>query len=189
MSSSARSIVAGSPARGRGLAARLGLAIAGSLVLWASAKVQIPFYPVPMTLQTLAVLMIGALLGPRLGAATVGLYLLEGAVGLPVFAGTPDRGIGLAYMIGPTGGYLLGYLLAAFGVGWLVERGWSASLPRLAAALFAGLCLIYGPGLAWLAIVLGPAKPILAFGLVPFLPAEAVKLALGVAACRALRAR
>ena len=84
------------------------LAVAGSLLMWASAKVQVPFYPVPMTMQTAVAFLIGIAYGPRLGAATIALYLAQGAIGLPVFAGTPEKGIGLPYMMGPTGGYLLG---------------------------------------------------------------------------------
>ena len=95
------------------------LALAGTGLLWASAKVQVPFYPVPMTFQTAVVLLIGIAYGARLGAATMLLYLAEGAIGLPVFAGTPARGIGLAYMMGPTGGYLVSYVLAAALVGWV----------------------------------------------------------------------
>lgn len=94
-------------------------AVLGTLLLIASARVQVPFWPVPMTMQTFVVLIIGATCGARLGAATVALYLAQGAVGLPVFAG----GGGLAYMAGPTGGYLVGFLVAAVVVGWLAERG------------------------------------------------------------------
>ena len=83
------------------------LALAGSLLLWASAKVQVPFYPVPITMQTGVVLLLGIAYGPRLAVATVLLYIAEGAVGLPVFAGTPERGIGLPYILGPTGGYIV----------------------------------------------------------------------------------
>src|SRR5690349_16484491 len=108
-------LAAASPARSVFLKAAI--VVGGSLVLWASAKLQVPFYPVPMTFQSLVVLAIGMAFGWRIGAATVALYLIEGAAGLPVFAGTPERGIGLAYMVGPTGGYLLGYLLAATLVG------------------------------------------------------------------------
>ena len=93
------------------------LAVAGSIALWISAKIQIPFYPVPVSMQTLVVLMIGMAFGWRLGAATVILYLAEGVAGLPVFAGTPEKGIGLAYMVGPTGGYLVGFVIAAAAVG------------------------------------------------------------------------
>ena len=115
------------PRRATALAGAALLALAGSLLLTLSAKVQVPFYPVPITMQSLVVLCLGATLGARLGAATVVLYLLEGALGLPVFAGTPERGIGLAYMAGPTGGYLIGFVAAAYLVGLLAERGWDRS--------------------------------------------------------------
>ena len=99
------------------------LAVLGSLALWLSAKIQVPFYPVSMTMQTFVVLAVGMAFGWRLGATTVLLYLVEGAAGLPVFAGTPEKGIGLAYMAGPTGGYLVGFVLAAAAVGALAQRG------------------------------------------------------------------
>ncbi|WP_144378830.1 biotin transporter BioY [Mesorhizobium amorphae] len=155
---------------------------AGSLLLWASAKVQLPFYPVPLTMQTFAVLAIGAALGWRLGLATVLLYLAEGAAGLPVFAGTPEKGIGLAYMMGPTGGYLLGYLPAAALCGWLAERGWDRSVALTALAMLAGTVTIYLPGLLWLGAVVGWDKPVLAWGLTPFLLGDLLKLSLASAA-------
>ncbi len=155
---------------------------AGSLLLWASAKVQLPFYPVPLTMQTFAVLAIGAALGWRLGLATVLLYLAEGAAGLPVFAGTPEKGIGLAYMMGPTGGYLLGYLPAAAVCGWLAERGWDRSVALTALAMLAGTVTIYLPGLLWLGAVVGWDKPVLAWGLTPFLLGDLLKLSLASAA-------
>lgn len=155
---------------------------AGSLLLWASAKVQIPFYPVPLTMQTFAVLAIGAALGWRLGLATVLLYLAEGAAGLPVFAGTPEKGIGLAYIMGPTGGYLLGYLPAAALCGWLAERGWDRSVALTALAMLAGTVMIYLPGLLWLGAIVGWDKPVLAWGLTPFLLGDLLKLGLASAA-------
>jgi biotin transport system substrate-specific component len=156
------------------------LAISGSIALWISAKIEVPFYPVPMTMQTFAVLVIGMAYGWRLGGATLLLYLAEGAAGLLVFAGTPEHGVGLAYMVGPTGGYLVGFLVAAVAVGWLAERGWDRSVPRTLAAMLAGMVIIYLFGLAWLGTVIGWDKPVLAFGLTPFLPAEAFKIALAV---------
>ena len=159
------------------LARNLMLAVAGSIALWVSAKVQIPFYPVPMTLQTLAVLIIGMAYGWRLGAATVALYLAQGAVGLPVFAGTPEKGIGLAYMIGPTGGFLLGFLLAALAVGYLAERGWDRNIFTTAGAMLIGNVLIYVPGLFWLASIIGWNKSI-EFGITPFLMGDLFKLVL-----------
>ena len=157
------------------------LIIGGSLLLTLAAKIQVPFYPVPMTLETLAVLLIGALFGARLGALTVLLFLTEGALGLPVFADTPQHGIGLAYMLGPTGGYLLGFLLAAAATGWLAGRGWDRRPLSAIAMLLIGNALIYLPGLLWLGTLLGWDKPILAWGLYPFLLGDALKLALAAA--------
>jgi len=153
------------------------LAVAGSIALWISAKIQIPFIPVPMTLQTLVVLVIGMVYGWKLGAATVLLYLAQGAAGLPVFAGTPEKGIGLAYMFGTTGGFLLGFLLAAAAVGYLAERGWDRNIFTTAGAMAIGNVLIYVPGLFWLASIIGWDKSI-EFGIKPFLVADLFKLVL-----------
>ncbi|MCY0149707.1 biotin transporter BioY [Hoeflea sp. G2-23] len=154
------------------------VALAGSMLLTLSAKFAIPFYPVPLTMTTFVVIGLGLALGPRLGTAAVALYLLQGAAGLPVFTGTPEKGLGLLYMAGPTGGYLLGFLLAAFVAGTLAERGMDRS-PLLAfvAALFAG-AIIYLPGLLWLGTLLGWDKPILAWGLMPFILGDLAKAAL-----------
>ncbi len=157
------------------------LLVLGSLLLTATAKFQVPFYPVPMTLTTLAVLLIGATYGWQLGAATVAFYLAQGAMGLPVFAGTPEKGIGLAYMLGPTGGYLLGFLLAAALTGWLAERGWDRRLPTTLALLLLGTAAIYLPGLLWLGTLFGWDQPILAWGLYPFLLGDTLKIALAAA--------
>lgn len=154
------------------------LMVAGSVVLWVSAKIQVPFYPVPMTMQTFAVLVIGMAYGWRLGGVTVLLYLAEGAAGLPVFSGTPEKGIGLAYLLGPTGGYLLGFALAATVVGWLAERGWDRNVVTTAAAMGIGNAVIYVPGLLWLGTLVGWDKPVLAWGLTPFLLGDLTKLAL-----------
>ena len=152
------------------------LAVAGSLLLWISAKISIPFWPVPLTMQTLVVLMIGMAFGARLGVATVALYLLEGAAGLPIFSGTPEKGIGLAYMMSTTGGYLFGFVVAAGAVGFLAERGWDRNLSTTALAMLIGTVLIYIPGVLWLGMVLGWDKPILSWGLTPFLAGDALKL-------------
>jgi biotin transport system substrate-specific component len=157
------------------------LAIAGSLALWLSAKLQVPFYPVPMTMQTFVVLVIGTAFGWRLGAATVALYLAEGALGLPVFAGTPEKGIGLAYMAGPTGGYLLGYLPAAALCGFLANRGWDRGIVTMALSMLLGTVVIYAFGLSWLGTIVGWDKPILAWGLTPFILGDLLKLALAAA--------
>ncbi|MEZ5845034.1 MAG: biotin transporter BioY [Hyphomicrobiaceae bacterium] len=165
----------------RRLAHTVAIAVVGSLMLALSAKVQVPFWPVPMTMQTLVVLVLGAALGARLGAATVLVYLAEGAMGLPVFAGTPEKGIGLAYMFGPTGGYLVGFVLAAFLVGWLAERGWDRSVLRLFAAMTLGHVVILALGFAWLAGLIGIEKAWL-LGVVPFIAATVLKTALGALA-------
>lgn len=157
------------------------LAFAGSLLLFASAKIQVPFYPVPITMQTFAVLAIGMAYGARLGGATLLLYLAEGAAGMPVFAGTPEKGIGLAYIAGPTGGYLLGFLVAAVVVGWLAERGWDRNVWTTLLAMVIGTAIIFAPGVLWLGTLLGWDKPILEWGLTPFLPGAAFKIGLAAA--------
>ena len=158
----------------------LALAAIGSLLLTISAKVQVPFWPVPMTMQTFAVVVIGMAYGPRLATATVLLYLVEGAAGLPVFAGTPERGIGLAYMAGPTGGYLAGFFLAAVLCGWLAERGWDRRLVPALFAMLLGHAVIFACGLGWLGAQIGMAKAI-AVGFTPFLLGTVVKIALAAA--------
>ena len=150
------------------------LTLIGSGLLTLSARIAVPFVPVPLTLQTLAVLLIGACFGARLGTATVLLYLLEGAIGLPVFAGTPEHGIGVAYMMGKTGGYLLGYVVAVAIVGFLAERGADRSFGKLFGAMALGEIAIFGLGFAWLAQFIGTG-PALSFGVMPFLPGDAVK--------------
>lgn len=158
--------------------AQVGLAILGTLILWASAKVSVPFWPVPMTLQTGVVALLAAVYGSRLGVATVLLYLAEGAVGLPVFQGTPEKGIGLAYMLGPTGGYLFGMVLQAAVTGWLVERRFGRDPVRVFGSMLAGDVVLFACGLAWLGMVIGWDKPVLEFGLYPFILGDLVKLAL-----------
>ena len=157
------------------------LAVLGSALLWASAKIQIPFYPVPMTMQTFVVIALGMVYGWRSGAATLALYLVEGAFGLLVFAGTSEKGIGLTYIAGPTGGYLIGFLLAAAVCGWLAQRGWDRSVAKTAAAMLVGNIFIYVPGLLWLGTLVGWDKPVLEWGLTPFLLGDLTKLALAAA--------
>ena len=154
------------------------LAVVGSLLLWACAKIQVPFYPVPVTMTFFGVLAIGMAYGWRLGAATVLLYLAQGAAGLPVFAGTPEKGIGLLYMAGPTGGYLLGYVLAAAVCGGLAERGWDRNVFKAVLAMLIATVVMYLPGLFWLGVLFGWDKPILEWGLIPFIPGELLKIAL-----------
>jgi len=159
------------------LAREAALVVVGSLALAVSAKIQVPFYPVPMTLQTLAVLVLAAAYGARLGAAAVALYLVEGLLGAPVFAGAIA---GPAYMMGPTGGYLAGFLAAAALTGFLAERGWDRSWPRLLAAMAIGHAVIFAFGYAWLARLIGPDKAF-ALGVAPFALATLVKTLLAVA--------
>jgi biotin transport system substrate-specific component len=165
-----------SPAAGSNIARAIVLAVIGSILLVISAKIQVPFWPVPMTMQTLVVLVLGVAYGWRLAGATVLLYLAQGALGLPVFA----AGGGLAYMAGPTAGYLVGFLLAAVAVGWLAERGWDRSVRVTLAAMLVGTVIIFACGIAWLSTLIGLPQAISA-GLVPFLLSEAVKIALATA--------
>ena len=157
----------------------------GTALLTLSAKINLPLPYVPMTLQTLVVLMIGAAYGRRLGTATVLAYLAEGAVGWPVFAGPVG---GLAPLLGPTGGYLAGFVVAAFLIGWLSERGWDRSVSRLFVAMAVGHVVILALGFAWLAfgLRLGVDKAWLV-GVVPFIAASLIKNALGAALVPALR--
>ncbi|MEX0859675.1 MAG: biotin transporter BioY [Cucumibacter sp.] len=152
------------------------LAIAGSLILWASAKVQVPFYPVPMTLQTLAIMVIAAAYGWRLGLATILLYLAEGAFGLPVFSGTPERGIGLAYMLGPTAGYLAGFIVEVVIVGWFAERGAVRSPLALFPVMLVAAALVLALGFAYLSTLIG-VEAAWNGGVVPFLLGDLVKVA------------
>jgi|SRR5208337_752267 len=159
--------------------------IAGSLALAVSAKLEVPFYPVPMTLQSLVVLLLGPALGSGLAAATVALYLLEGFLGLPVFAGATA---GPTYFFGPTAGYLAGFLVAAWIVGALSERGSSRSWRGAISTMAAGHYFVFVLGFSWLACLLGPAKA-LAIGVVPFLWATVLKTLLAVALVRAAPTR
>lgn len=160
-----------------GYGRKLLLAVAGTIVLAISAKIQIPFYPVPMTMQTLVVIMIGALFGARLGMATILLYLAEGFMGLPVFAGPVA---GPAYLAGPTAGYLFGFVLAAGLAGALAERGWDRKIHTTFALMLLSTALIFIPGVAWLAILIGLPLAI-AKGLVPFLLGGLLKASLATA--------
>jgi biotin transport system substrate-specific component len=153
------------------------LAVLGAAALTVSAKISVPFYPVPMTMQTYVVLMIGMAYGLRLGAATVALYLAQGAVGLPVFA----TGGGIAYFAGPTGGYLVGFLVAAAAMGALADRGWSRSLVKVLAALALGTVIPFLLGVSWLAVFLGDFGKAVAGGLLPFIWGSVFKFALAAA--------
>jgi biotin transport system substrate-specific component len=158
------------------LLAKLVLVLAGTLLLAASARVQVPFWPVPMSMQTFVVLGIGAAYGARMAGITVATYLAQGAVGLPVFT----AGGGMALLAGPTGGYLMGFLAAAIVVGALADRGFCRTRLSTLAAFVAGTLVIFTMGVAWLTVLFGFATAITA-GVVPFLLSEAVKIALAVA--------
>lgn len=160
------------------------LVVLGDVLLAVSAHLQVPFWPVKLSMQSFVILAIGMTYGRGLGVLTVLAYLAEGALGLPVF----QSGAGIAYFAGPTGGYLLGFLLATAAVGALAERGALARPAGAVAVILVGEVLIYLPGLAWLAVLFGPAKS-LAFGLMPFLPAELVKMALALALVRLMQRR
>ena len=151
------------------------IAAIGSLLLTISAKIKIPFYPVPMTMQTFIVLFLGITLGPKIGLLTVSLYLFEGIFGLPVFAGTPEKGIGLAYFAGPTMGYLIGFLVAVYFSGsFKYDKGPINTFLKL---IFS-ISFIYILGLIWLGTLIGWDKPIFKLGAEPFLLAELFKMLL-----------
>ena len=148
------------------------LVVFGSLLLAVSAQFKIPLYPVPVTGQTLVVLLIGMTYGPSLGGITVATYLFEGALGLPVFAG---GAAGVAVLMGPTAGYLFGFLLAAIAIGYLAERGMGRTVVSTIAAMVIGNCVIYLCGALWLANFIGFGQAIAA-GVLPFLYGDALKL-------------
>tara|TARA_R110000764_G_scaffold236906_1_gene332584 strand:- start:3716 stop:4303 length:588 start_codon:yes stop_codon:yes gene_type:complete len=151
---------------------------AGILLLAVAAKIKVPMWPVPITMGTFAVLAIGAAYGARLGLVTILGYMIVGALGLDVFAGSSAQTFGLAYMMGGTGGYLVGYVLATVVLGVLAQRGWDRSVGWMALAMLMGNAVIYLPGLAWLGQLYGWDKPILQWGLTPFLIGDVIKLAL-----------
>ena len=168
-------------APGNSVIRTVGFAIAGSMLLALASKVQVPFLPVPMTMQSLVIMMLGMTYGSRLAMATVLLYLTEGLAGLPVFAGA---GAGFAYMTGPTAGYLVGFVAAAGLIGWLAEHGWDRSPVKALVAMSVGHALLFIPGVAWLAVLFGTEKAI-AVGLTPFIAATLLKTALGAALMQA----
>ena len=149
------------------------IALAGTALLTISAKIKIPFYPVPMTMQTFVVLFLGIVLGPKIGLLTISLYLLEGIFGLPVFAGTPEKGMGLVYFTGPTMGYLIGFLIAAYFAGTFK---YNKGLINTFLKLIFSVSFIYLFGLLWLGFLIGWDKPIFKLGAQPFLLAELFKM-------------
>lgn len=162
------------------LATQIFLAVLGTLLLTLSAKTRVVLGPVDMSLQTLVVLLIGASFGMRLGVATLLLYLAEGAMGFPVFQATPEKGIGIAYMLGSTGGYLAGFVVMAAIAGWAADRGWDRNVLKLLAAMIVAEIVMMAMGWAWLSTLIGADKA-WTFGVVPFILPDAVKVAL--AAC------
>ena len=160
------------------------LALIGTIVLAISAKIQIPFYPVPMTMQTLVVLIIGIGFGWKLGVATITLYLFEGIIGLPVFSGTPEKGVGLIYFTGPTMGYLIGFLVAAFFAG---KFNYNNNLINNFLKLTFATSFIYILGMLWLGGLIGWDKPIFKLGAQPFLLAELFKILLATFAINQIK--
>ena len=151
------------------------ITIVGTILITISAKVKIPFYPVPMTMQTFVILLIGITLGYKIGLATVALYLFEGIIGLPVFANSPEKGIGIAYFIGPTMGYLIGFLIAVYIAGlFKYDKGMINTFLKL---IFS-VSFIYILGIIWLGTLIGWDKPIFKLGVQPFLLAELFKMLL-----------
>ena len=147
----------------------------GSIALTISAKIKIPFYPVPMTMQTFVVLFVGISFGYKIGVAIVGLYLLEGIFGLPVFSNSPEKGIGLVYFTGPTMGYLIGFLFATFAAGYL---NFNTNVFLIFFKLIISVSIIYILGVLWLGNLIGWDKPVIQYGVTPFLLAELFKIAL-----------
>ena len=160
------------------------LILIGSIILAVSSKIKIPFYPVPMTMQTLIVLVIGIGFGWKLGLATVSLYLFEGIIGLPVFSGTPEKGIGLIYFTGPTMGYLIGFLVAVYISGKFI---YDNNLIKNFMKLLLATSFIYILGMSWLGNLIGWDKPIFQLGAKPFLLAELFKILIATFAISQIR--
>jgi biotin transport system substrate-specific component len=154
------------------------LVLVGITLLAVAAKISIPMIPVPITMGTFAVLTIGAAYGPRLGLVTILGYMIVGAAGFDVFAGSTAEANGLTYMMGSTGGYLVGYVLATLALGFAASNGLDRSVIDMGAAMLVGNALIYVPGLLWLGTIYGWDQPILQWGFTPFLVGDVLKLAL-----------
>lgn len=168
---------------GTALLRNAALALLGSLLVAGAAQINVPLQPVPMTLQTLAVLSVGAALGARLGAAALVLYMLEAAVGLPVLA---EMKGGLPVLLGPTGGYVVGFVIAAGVVGWLAERGFDRNVFRMLVAMLIGAAVLYVPGLLWLSGFVGGFEKAVAVGFTPFLLGDLIKAAIAAVAFPAI---
>ena len=152
---------------------KISLIVIGSIILTLSAKIKIPFYPVPMTMQTFVVLFLGISFGYKIALTTVGLYLLEGILGLPVFSNSPEKGVGLVYFMGPTMGYLIGFLFAAFLSGYFDFKN---NVFLIFLKLILSVSIIYILGIIWLGTIIGWDKPIFELGAKPFLLAELFKI-------------
>jgi biotin transport system substrate-specific component len=167
-----------------GRTARLGvqifLAVVGTILLTLSAKTKVVLGPVDMSLQTLVVLLMAAAFGWRLAVATLLLYLAQGAAGMPVFQSTPEKGIGIAYMLGSTGGYLAGFVVMAAIVGWAADRGWDRNPFKLFGAMVVADAVMLAMGFAWLATLIGADKA-WTFGVAPFIVPDLIKVALASA--------
>lgn len=162
------------------LAMQICLAVLGTLLLTVSAKTKVVFGPVDMSMQTLAVLLIATSFGFRLGVATVLLYLAQGAMGLPVFQSSPEKGVGLAYMLGTTGGYLAGFVVMAAIVGWAADRGFDRNPIKLFGAMVIADAAMLAMGAAWLTVLIGAGNA-WTFGVVPFIVPDLIKAALAAA--------
>ena len=149
--------------------------ILGSIALTISAKIKIPFYPVPMTMQTFVVLFLGISLGYKIGLASIGLYLFEGIIGLPVFSNSPEKGVGIVYFTGPTMGYLIGFLFATFLAGYF---DFKKNILIVFFKLLISVSTIYLLGIFWLGSLIGWDKPIIQLGVTPFLLAELFKISI-----------
>lgn len=159
------------------LATQIFLAVSGTLLLTLSAKTKVVLGPVDMSLQTLAIFLISAAFGMRLALATLLLYMAQGAMGFPVFQSTPEKGLGIAYMLGSTGGYLAGFVAMAAIVGWAADRGWDRSPVKMLGAVLTAEIVMMAMGFAWLAVLIGVEKS-WQFGVVPFIVPDLIKVAL-----------
>ena len=160
------------------------IVLLGSILLAISSKIKIPFYPVPMTMQTFVVLCIGIAFGWKLGLATICLYLFEGIIGLPVFSGTPEKGLGIIYFTGPTMGYLIGFLVAVYFAG---KFTYDQNLIKNFLKLTFAISFIYGLGMLWLGSLIGWEKPIFKLGAQPFLLAEIFKILIATIAAKKIK--
>ena len=149
------------------------ISVLGSILLTISAKIKIPFYPVPMTMQTFVVIMLGIVLGSRVATSTILLYLFEGLCGLPVFSNSPEKGVGIIYFTGPTMGYLIGFIFATYFAGKIILKD---SFFQIALKIISSIAIIYCLGLLWLGYLIGWDKPLFDLGAKPFLLAETFKV-------------